>query len=78
MGKALSKKTVFVGEISLTGKIKKVMFLERRIKEAEKMGFETLYIPEIEKETLTSLLPKNTKLKVIPLKNISELIKIVS
>lgn len=78
MGKALSKKTVFVGEISLTGKIKKVMFLERRIKEAEKMGFETIYIPEIDRETLTSLLPKNTTLKVIPLKNISELIKIVS
>lgn len=37
LGKALSKKTVFIGEISLTGKVKKVMFLERRVKEAVKM-----------------------------------------
>jgi len=37
LGKALSKKALFVGEISLTGKVKNVMFLEKRIKEAEKM-----------------------------------------
>ncbi|NDK09388.1 DNA repair protein RadA [Candidatus Gracilibacteria bacterium] len=73
-GKALSKKALYIGEISLTGKIKNVMFLERRIKEAEKMGFETLYIPEIS-SSLSSLLPKNAKIKCVQIKNIGELSK---
>ena len=73
-GKALSKKALYIWEISLTWKIKNVMFLERRIKEAEKMWFETLYIPEIS-SSLSSLLPKNAKIKCVQIKNIWELSK---
>jgi DNA repair protein RadA/Sms len=36
---------VFIWEISLTGKIKKVIHLEKRIKEAKKMGFKKIIIP---------------------------------
>ena len=74
-GKALSKKALYIWEISLTWKIKNVMFLERRIKEAEKMWFETLYIPEIS-SSLSSLLPKNAKIKCVQIKNIWELSKV--
>jgi predicted ATP-dependent serine protease len=54
-----------------------VMFLEKRIKEAEKMWFEALYIPKIP-STLTQFLPKNSKLKIIELSHISELVKYIS
>lgn len=38
-------KTVFVGEVGLTGEIKKVPQLEARIKEVDRMGFSTIYVP---------------------------------
>jgi len=68
LGKTLSKKYIFIWEISLTGKIKNVMFLEKRIKQAEKMWFETIYIPELST-------PYKGKIKTVPLKNISDLVK---
>jgi DNA repair protein RadA/Sms len=71
LGKALSKKSLFVGEISLTGKIKNVMHLEKRLKEAEKMGFEKIYIPDIE-------LKESGKIKCIKLKNVEDLAKALS
>jgi DNA repair protein RadA/Sms len=37
--------TLFLGEISLTGAIKPVAQLERRIEEAKKLGFTTFHIP---------------------------------
>ena len=49
------------------GKIKNVMFLEKRIKQAEKMWFETIYIPELST-------PYKGKIKTVPLKNISDLV----
>ena len=69
-GKALSKKSLYIWEISLTGKVKNVMFLERRIKEAEKMWFETIYIPDVPNIT-------KTKIKLVPVKNISDFIKFI-
>jgi len=71
LGKTISKWIVFVGEISLTGKIKKVIFLEKRIKEAEKMWFKTIVIPNVD-------LKIKTKIEVIKLKNINDLIKIIN
>jgi DNA repair protein RadA/Sms len=38
--KTLPKKTVFVGEIGLLGEVRPVPYLERRIKEAKRLGFE--------------------------------------
>ncbi len=69
--KALSKKTIFIGEISLTWKVKKVMFLERRVKEAVKMWFTEIYIPDC-LWSLTSLLPK---WGIIEVKDIKDFIK---
>ena len=38
-------RTLFLGEVSLTGVIKNVFLLERRIQEAAKLGFHEMYIP---------------------------------
>lgn len=72
LSKALSKKTVFIWEISLTGKVKKVMLLERRVKEAIKMWFTEIYIPDI----WWSITDKKTK--IIEVKNIKDFIKYYS
>lgn len=38
-------RTIFLGEVSLTGVVKSVYFLERRISEAMKLGFTRIVIP---------------------------------
>lgn len=38
--KSLPKKTLFIGEIGLLGEIRNVSYLERRIKEAKRLGYE--------------------------------------
>lgn len=42
----LPSDTVFVGEISLSGLISKVSFLETRLKEAERLGYKKAVIPD--------------------------------
>jgi DNA repair protein RadA/Sms len=39
IGKPLPKSTVVVGEVGLLGEIRRVNFLEKRIKEAKRLGF---------------------------------------
>lgn len=41
--KSLPKKTVFIGEIGLLGEIRAVSYLERRVKEAKRLGFPNVY-----------------------------------
>lgn len=45
---------LFLGEISLTGTIKPVAHLEKRIEEAKKLGFKQIHVPTL------SLQKKNT------------------
>lgn len=63
----LPKDTIYVWEISLTGKIKKVIYLEKRIKEAEKMWFNKIFVPECD---VTS-----KKIEIIKIKNVAELVE---
>lgn len=64
--KALEKDTVYIWEISLTWKIKKPIHLEKRIKEAEKMWFKRIFIPDCD--------IKSSKIEIIKIKNVSELV----
>ncbi len=41
----IKSSTVFIGELSLTGQVKKVYKIENRIKESEKFGYNTIYSP---------------------------------
>lgn len=41
----ISRRTAFVGEVGLSGEIRTVTRIEQRVAEAEKLGFETIYIP---------------------------------
>lgn len=65
--KKLKKDTIYLWEISLTWNIKTIVQLEKRIKEAEKLGFMRCIIPDIE--------IKKWKIEVVKVKNIEELVK---
>lgn len=43
--KAIPLGVVFVGEVGLTGEVKKVNYLEARVKEADRLGFREIIIP---------------------------------
>jgi DNA repair protein RadA/Sms len=44
-GQLVSKKTVFAGELSLTGTVRGTYMIEAKIREAERLGFEQIVIP---------------------------------
>lgn len=66
--KAIPRDSIFIWEISLTWSIKNVLHLEKRIKEAEKLGFKKIYIPDSE-------LKWNFKIEIVKVKNISEFVE---
>ncbi len=43
--KPLPQNSIFIGEIGLLGEIRKVSYLERRVKEATRLGFKKVYSP---------------------------------
>lgn len=70
--KALGK-TIFIWEISLTGIVKNVISIQKRVEEASKLGFEKIVIPANSKISTTKL--KNTE--IVEIKRIEDLIKMI-
>ena len=63
---------VVLGEVGLTGEVRAINLIEKRLKEAEKLGFKTCIIPESNKKNL-----KDTyKLDIIGVHNINEAMKV--
>jgi DNA repair protein RadA/Sms len=69
LNKKLDKNTIYLWEISLTWLVKKPMYLEKRLKEAEKMWFIKIFCP---KTKFTS-----KKSEIININNISDLVKLI-
>ncbi len=65
----VEKKICFAGEVGLTGEVRPVSKIEQRITEAEKLGFETIYISKYNKYLETS-----SGIKVEKITKIEELI----
>ena len=70
---SISPDLVAIGEVGLTGEVRAVNLIEKRIKEAEKLGFKTCIIPENNKK----LLKEKFKLDIIGVKNIVEAMKYI-
>lgn len=68
---SIPKDMVIMGEVGLTGEVRRINFIEKRIKEAEKLGFKTCVIPESNKKDLKD----DYKLDIISVRNINEAIK---
>ncbi|MFT5872745.1 MAG: DNA repair protein RadA/Sms [Clostridium sp.] len=67
----ISTDTVFIGELGLTGELKKVPSLEQRLKEVDRMGFKKAYIPMNCLKTGV----KFKNIKVIPCKKLIDVIE---
>ena len=67
----IPKDVVVIGEVGLTGEVRNVNLIEKRIKEAEKLGFKKCIIPQSNKK----LLKETFKLDIIGVKNIIEAMK---
>ncbi len=70
MDKPANNKTVLIGEVGLGGEIRGVGHLDKRIQEAEKLGFKKVLIPKISK------LQKKSGIEIISIANINEAIEI--
>ena len=68
---AIKDDVVVIGEVGLTGEIRSVNMIEKRIKEVEKLGFKTCVIPESNKKVLK----EKFKLDIIGAKNIVDALK---
>jgi DNA repair protein RadA/Sms len=67
MNKAIPRDTIFLWEISLTGRIKNCFQIEKRIKEAQKLWFKKIYVPDVQLD-----IPKDVE--IIKVKDIAELV----
>ncbi|MCE5299708.1 MAG: DNA repair protein RadA [Spirochaetia bacterium] len=56
----VSMKTVFIGELSLDGEVRPVQFMEARVAEAERLGFERCVIPSRSANVKTAMEIKKT------------------
>lgn len=71
---SIPKDLVAIGEIGLTGEVRSVNMIDKRLKEAEKLGFKRCIIPENNKK----LLKDNYKLDIIGVRNILDALKILN
>jgi DNA repair protein RadA/Sms len=69
---ALAKNYCFAGEVGLSGEIRPVQRVEQRILEAEKLGFEIIFVSKHNKISL-----KTTAIKVQLLTKIEDLVEII-
>ena len=66
--------TCMTGEVGLSGEIRPVARLEQRIREAEKLGFERILIPNI---ALKSIDAKTLKIQVCPVARVDEAFRLL-
>jgi len=69
----IDSKTVVMGEVGLTGEIRTISFIEKRITEAAKLGFKTAIIPKANLKGLKN----NTDMKIIGVDSIADTLDIV-
>ena len=68
---SITEDVAVIGEVGLTGEVRSVNMIEKRIKEAEKLGYKICIIPESNKK----LLKEKFKLDIIGVKNIIDAMK---
>ena len=68
--KAIPKDVVVMGEVGLTGEVRRINMIEKRIREAEKLGFKTCVIPQSNLKNLK----ETYRIKLIGVSDVGELI----
>ena len=70
---SIPKGVIALGEVGVTGEVRTINMMEKRLKEAERLGFKKCIIPENNKK----LLKESYKLDIIGVKNINEAMKAI-
>lgn len=70
----VKEKTCFAAEVGLTGEIRPVTRIEQRITEAEKLGFEEIFVSAF---NLKGMEKKNHKIKIHPVTRIDEVFRLL-
>ena len=70
---SIPKEVIALGEVGLTGEVRTINMMEKRLKETERLGFKKCIIPENNKK----LLKESYKLDIIGVKNINEAMKAI-
>ena len=68
----ISQKIAAIGELGLRGEVRKVSFINKRLRELEKLGFSGVYAPYANKREIDS---EEYNLKIIFLKNLNEMLE---
>lgn len=76
-GRSIEGKTIFLGEISLTGEIRPVNAIEKRINEASKMGYNRVIIPNYNFKELEDVRNNINNVKIIGVKDIAEAVNLI-
>jgi DNA repair protein RadA/Sms len=71
---AISQMYAFAGEIGLSGEVRSVNRIEQRISEAEKLGFEKIFIS---KYNLKGIDPKKLKIELVPIAKVEDVYRIL-
>lgn len=67
----IPRRTAFAGEVGLSGEIRTVNRMDQRVAEAEKLGFETIYIPAGNLKGVKS----NFKIKVVEVSKVTDMFR---
>ncbi|NOQ85676.1 MAG: DNA repair protein RadA [Deltaproteobacteria bacterium] len=74
LNKPVDTKTVFFGEVGLTGEVRGVSQIEVRLKESSKLGFKSCILPEVNRERLHTDLP----MELSGVSSVKEVLKFLS
>jgi DNA repair protein RadA/Sms len=74
LNKSIDTKTVFIGEVGLTGEVRGISQVEIRLKEASKLGFKNALVPEVNKERIHG----DSSMEVVGVSSIKDVLTIVS
>ena len=73
LDKIIDNKSIVIGEVGLGGEIRSVGNIEKRIQEAEKLGFKKIFIPGNNLKALKL----NTEIKITGVNNILEILQVI-
>ena len=69
LDKVIDSDTVIIGEVGLGGEVRSVGHIDKRIQEAEKLGFKSVLIPSYNYKSI-----KDSAIKIIPVENLASAI----
>jgi DNA repair protein RadA/Sms len=71
--KVVDNQSIVIGEVGLGGEIRSVGHIEKRIQEAEKLGFKNIFIPSINTKGIKS----SNQIKITPIENLEQVIEVL-